>query len=367
MATKETPETPDKAPSKASAEAELEHLKREKLRREEVLRKLEAFQKAYKSDDGAWIRRDRGRFFLLILMSLALTHLGFDRVFGIGQYFGLLSFLAPVPLSLAFLIYGNIKTLKWAAGLLILLTLGAFAVPAQSVVAIAYTLSIVYAYAISLFIRCDIPPIRCIIYTGTSLMAFLWATVLGCELLLEGGVQGYLQNVVEASLAQLPQGEQFDPQIFLDYLYNMGPIYITVVPFVAFWLCFFLVMRNFFLWGHRVAYSYSSLDLVRFRTSDYLLYPLAFGLGTSLLGFHLEDGGIRLLGHVLLGLTGVFYFFQGFGVFLDFLNHFKLVGILKSLLLVLTVALAQVWLAILGVFDAWLNLRGFLKKKPNQG
>ncbi len=340
----------------------------EKLSQMEILKRIKAFQSASKKEDILKeAARDRGRFFLFVFSSLALIHLGFDRFFGIGQYFGLLSFLAPVPLAMGILAYGKARILKWAISLLALLCLGAWFVPSQAVLAGAYALTILYAYFIAIIIRCDIPPIRGILYTGTSLALVLWICVLGLEVLTPGGVQGYLQQMVEASLSRIPENENVDAQVLLGYLTTMGPIYITVIPFVALWVCFFMIMRNFFLWGHRVVYTHSVQDLISFRTPDYLLYPLLLGLAASLSGTQLQMGGLSTFGNVLLGLVGVFYFFQGFGVFLEFLNHFKFIGILKSVLLVLTVALAQVWLAILGVFDTWLNLRGYLKKKPHKG
>ena len=299
-------------------------LKRGHLPQMEILKRIKAFQAASKKEEiSKEAARDRRRFFLFVFSSLALIHLGFDRFFGIGQYFGLLSFLAPVPLAMGILAYGKARILKWAISLLALLCLGAWFVPSQVVLAGAYALTILYAYFIAIIIRCDIPPMRGILYTGTSLALVLWICVLGLEVLAPGGVQGYLTQMVEASLSRIPENENVDAQVLLNYLTTMGPVYITVIPFVAFWVCFFLIMRNFFLWGHRVVYTHSAQDLVRFRTPDYLLYPLALGLAASLSGTHFQIGGLSVFGNTLLGLVGVFYFFQGFGVFFGISQPFQ--------------------------------------------
>ncbi len=312
------------------------------------------------------IDQSKGRLFFLILLSLALTNLGFDGFLGIGQYFGLLSFLAPVPLAMAILIYGRKLALSLAFGLVALLALGAWFVPQVGVVAGAYFFTAFYAFLVTVVIQNDVSPIKGVLYIGTVLVIILWIMIGGYNLAVEGGIHQYITQMVDASLKQVPN-QKIDPKVLVDYIQTMGPIYITIAPFLALWACFFLVMRNSIFWNHRVSYSYSGKDMVSFRAPDYLIYPLAAGLALSLTGGYYEIDKMALIGNILLSFVGVFYFFQGFGVFLDSLNHFKIAGFMRSFLVVFVIILAQVWLAVLGVLDTWFDLRKFFRKKLDEG
>ena len=72
-----------------------------------------------------------------------------------------------------------------------------------------------------------------------------------------------------------------------------------------------------------------------------------------------------VMGISLLKILGVFYFFQGFGIYVDFLDHVRIFGFLRSILVVLIVLTANQMLALVGLFDMFVNFRKFLKKKDH--
>ena len=69
--------------------------------------------------------------------------------------------------------------------------------------------------------------------------------------------------------------------------------------------------------------------------------------------------GSEVIGRNLLYCLGVFYLFQGFGVYNDFLKFLKIGGFIKTLFIAFTLILAAKFLAILGIFDLWFDFRRF--------
>ncbi len=59
----------------------------------------------------------------------------------------------------------------------------------------------------------------------------------------------------------------------------------------------------------------------------------------------------------------MFYFFQGFGLYISFLNFMGLGGFLRAVLVIATVITANEVLAIFGLFDMFVNFRKYMKRK----
>ena len=304
--------------------------------------------------------------FFLLFISFILTNLVFFGLSGIGQYFGIFSLLAPVPLTFAFLIYGRRQTLGLCLGIMACLVLGSFLVPSMGLMAVAYFFTTFHAFLVVAVIENKISPIKGVLAIGTLLVTILWMIIMGYHFVIEGGILHHLNEVIELSLKQLPD-QKVDSKALVNHIQTMGPIYITVTPYLALWVCFLLVMKNAQFWNHRVKYPHSMEDLVSFRAPEYLVYPLLAGLGLGLMGNHYDVFSMALISSLILSLVGVFYFFQGLGLFLDSLNHFKITGFMRSFLVLFVILFAQIWLAVLGVFDSWFDLRKFFRKKLNGG
>ena len=78
-----------------------------------------------------------------------------------------------------------------------------------------------------------------------------------------------------------------------------------------------------------------------------------------------EYEGMEMAGAIgLTGLStlGVFYFFQGFGIYLAFLDSFKVTGFVRTLLVVATVMMANKMIAIIGLLDMFLDFKKMINK-----
>jgi uncharacterized membrane protein len=73
-----------------------------------------------------------------------------------------------------------------------------------------------------------------------------------------------------------------------------------------------------------------------------------------------------VVGGNILYCLGVFYLFQGFGVYSDFLQYLRIRGFLKTLFIVFTLVMAFKFLAIIGMFDLWFDFRKYLTNTNNK-
>ena len=86
-----------------------------------------------------------------------------------------------------------------------------------------------------------------------------------------------------------------------------------------------------------------------------------------LFGDQLGSEWYGVVGFNILYCLGTLYFFQGFGVFYDYLRSKNLVGFGKSIVLMLVLVFAWRMLVFVGLLDLWVNFRKFYVKKEIEG
>lgn len=152
-----------------------------------------------------------------------------------------------------------------------------------------------------------------------------------------------------------------NPDVMTDDILKQGPGLFMMSLFVTLWANMFLLLKSHRLFKN-LNHDYSEKILVKFKVPEYMVIGVIVGLIMSIWGETL-GASIPAVGLTILKVLGVFYFFQGFGIYIDFLDHVRLTGILRSMLVVLTVVTANEILALIGLFDMFINFRKFLKKK----
>lgn len=92
-----------------------------------------------------------------------------------------------------------------------------------------------------------------------------------------------------------------------------------------------------------------------------MVYPVIVGLGL----YVGSDYGLfeksEFWGGNILYCLAPFYFFQGLGVYLDFLSFLRVGGLIRSLFVFGTVLMGWRYLIVVGLFDLWINFRRFFK------
>ena len=307
-----------------------------------------------------------GKLFLLGLISIALCS------------FAPLSFFASVPMSVAILLYGRQKSLILGASLLLISSYMASVFPPLVYLPFIYFGSLVLGVLNSEVIFRKWHPMKGISLYGVFAVLVIFLLVGLLIISSDQSVQQFSQSYVDGLFLKLREqnaellqagGEQ--ARYLEDLLNNskqvgedivkMAPAMIFVVTFFSLWASLFLVLRNDLIWKLKHAYPYGINDLIRFKAPDFFLFPLIGGLALTLLGDIVGDGFFVLGQNILYGV-GVFYFFQGFGVYIQFLDFARIFGFLRTLLVMMMLLFAFRLIVLIGIFDVWVNFPKYFKK-----
>ena len=151
-----------------------------------------------------------------------------------------------------------------------------------------------------------------------------------------------------------------------DEIVTSTPAYIFISIFLGIWLNLYLVLRSRKTLQLLSNYPYQLKDLTRVRLPDWTAY-----LAVGILTFHIlpvETVGkdIQSWAKGATYVLGTFFFLQGLGIYLEYLDFLKMRGFFRSILIAVAVVLANAVLAGVGLFDMWFNFRRFFKNKRKE-
>lgn len=303
--------------------------------------------------------------------------------------FGPLSLMAPIPLTMAFLLYGRPRSLAMGIGVASLLwglSLGFEQLNQLAYSAGIFSLAVLYAYLIQDSVQKKLPPMKTLVVSGAKLLGLWSALILIASAMMNFQVKSQLTEVLSERIEFFKTDETYSqqyqslknssaeeakilldtlekPEVIVEAILSWAPASFFVGTFFSLWLCLFIVMRNSMIWRPLWNYPHTIIQMIRFRMPDVFVWPLIAGLvlylGSEYIDFPL---GEILGGNLLIGLA-VFYFFQGFGIVIESLTYFGILGIFRSLLLVVILFFAWRFVVLVGLFDTWINFRKFLKNK----
>ena len=153
-----------------------------------------------------------------------------------------------------------------------------------------------------------------------------------------------------------------NPQILADQLYAWLPAGLFVSTFLVLWLGIFFTLRGSLFWNSTLSYPHTIDKLIKFKVPDFFVWVLILALVLVLGGEYIVGEKGAFVGMNLLYCLGVFYFFQGFGVYLDFLSNLKILGFFRNLLIIFMVVMGLKILVLVGIFDYWMDFRRFFNK-----
>ena len=293
-----------------------------------------------------------------------------------------LSILAPVPFAFAILMAGKLKGLVFAGIFSTAITTLSIYIPDFiGPIAKGSLLFAVLGLFFAEIILRKIPPIRGFITLGVFLNvlfgAFLGLTTLFSDFSPKKVVE---ENVTKA-IVELKASEKINsikaeegedarvlmdminnPQTLVDKILTWLPAGIFVTIFLTVWICSFVILKKSLFWRNRVEYPFGIKDFLRFKVPEFFVYPLILSLALTLGGEYLMGERGTIIGENLLYCVGIFYFFQGLGIFIDLLDFLKVFGLLRIMMASITFLFAWRVLVIAGIFDLWINFRKFFKK-----
>ena len=291
-----------------------------------------------------------------------------------------MSAFAPYPLALVSSILGR----KRGYGLclvLLVISLVLSIVVFKSVFTFGiFCIVILVSIMTTEIIRLKIKPVKGIFISGLVLL-FLSLTVGYAGLKSQDlSLKGYILQTIEENKEAFEQqkreleksaktDEAFQslsllnqPEILADTIIKEIPTYFVGGAFLVIWLNLFLLIRSQrFLLRNRSS-ALSEFSLIYIKLPDHLIWIVIASLGMVLAGDQLSPL-LPQIGSVIISALAVFYFFQGFGIYIHFLNYVNVKGIFRTLLIVFTILTANYILVLIGLFDMFINFRRFFIKK----
>ena len=150
-----------------------------------------------------------------------------------------------------------------------------------------------------------------------------------------------------------------EPKEFVKQIAPAIPKLIIILVFITFWINLCLGFKTRFLDSERGA---DLTKLVHVRLPEHLIWFFIAGLSAVLLEDYVGNT-IFEIGSYILTVLGIFYFFQGFGVYISFLDNVKIEGFFRTLLVASTIFWAFQVLILIGLSDLFVNYRRFFKKE----
>jgi hypothetical protein len=299
-----------------------------------------------------------------------------------------LSIFAPLPLASAYLFYGRNKT----ASLVAAITAGLFGLSFVGgnqllIIGIMFLIANVFAYCISTIITKNVHPAYGLIRNGLIISTLVITVTAGSLLMKEAPVVDQVEASLMQIVAVIKQSGEFKEMLSAgeeralvieklisntkDVAKNIvewSVSYIFVGVFFSLWLTLFMVLKNTMIWKELHNYQYGLKDLVNFKVPENFVYLLIASLGLLLGGEYLMGTTAEVIGGNILYMLSIFYFFQGFGIYIALLDYLRIDGFMRSTLVIITIFMAHQMVAIVGALDMWVNFRRFLKKKKsNEG
>ncbi|MBD65677.1 MAG: hypothetical protein CME62_10755 [Halobacteriovoraceae bacterium] len=314
-----------------------------------------------------------GRLFFMGVLSILFCLSGFLSVF------------TPLPVGISSLLFGRgmaigLALVASAVFFTIIQKLSSDMTVGNLSFGYFFMLYMIVGVSLSEIIHRKLHPIRGVLWVGGLIIAFiglcLWGYLASQNLSLHEFVLGHVQEfskTLEGSLAEVKktnyEGAQEietlikQPEILVNKIITTGPGYFIVGIYALTWINMYLMLLFRRILAPQKA-GYSEKSLLKFKVPEKFIFGVILGLVMVVLGGQIGQNVVDL-GYFLLMVLGVFYFFHGIGIYLEFLDYVRITGFLRSILIVLTLLTAYQLIALIGVFDMFVNFRKFFKRKNN--
>lgn len=289
-----------------------------------------------------------------------------------------LSVFTPFPSGLSYVMYGRAKGLIASAITLVVCFLFVKFAIVDVFIFIFIIISLVIAISLAEIVIREFEPMLGIIIIGVALsltVAGLFAvSVSQSEKTLKEQIVVEFKKIQPLLEEQKKKIQDSDvnnafevqallsqPELLADKVIKEAPSYFFVGLFVVLWANLFLLLKSNRL-VDKVKGKYTEMYLLNFKMPDQAIWFVIVALALVLWGDSLGEW-YSTIGMTFLKTIGVFYFFQGFGIYLGFLDFIKLTGFFRSLLVVFTVFSAGQILAVVGLADMFIDFKKLMTKK----
>lgn len=295
----------------------------------------------------------------------------------------IMTVFAPFPLSLAIIMYGRVK--GYLVGLVGLMLSFAFASLVYKDLTLFgfYFCVLVFAIGIGEIVLRGISPVKGMITLGLgfiSVMGISFALLMSSmkttptDFIIQQ-IEKSADKISEQKKAVEMSGDQNSiqvlqlldrPDLLAKEMIESFPSYFFMGVFLMLWFNMFLVLKSRRLLFSGNVYPHDEKNLLQFKVPFGYVLVLVAGLVLAIWGEKLGSELYENIGFTVIKCLGIFYFFQGFGVFSDLLNFLGVTGFFRTLIVMLTIFMGNYLIAVAGLFDNWFDFRKYFVKRKTE-
>lgn len=290
----------------------------------------------------------------------------------------LLTIFTPYPIVLAGVFYGRRPAYALLACAWILMLLISYWMSKSFFLVGFFSVAMFFAALIMEVVLRNINPVKGVVAIGTSFLVLVGMMVGAATFTRGFSPKEYLveelqkqkesYEVLQKELLNSPGKNSLEiaamldqPEVLATEFLRTAPIYLILAVFITLWTNTFMVLRSRrILYGGNLSKNETTeISLLKFRVPEQFVWAVIVGL---VLVVFASNIALETLGMMILSALGVFYFFQGFSIFLDFLSKWRVFGFFRLLIVMISVVTASWAFALIGLFDGFFDFRKFLKK-----
>lgn len=295
----------------------------------------------------------------------------------------IMAIFAPFPLALAVILYGRVKGWLVGIGGLVASFLFASAVYGDLTLFGFYFCVLIFGAGIAEIVLRGISPVKGLVNLG---LGFLLLSSGGLAYLMHAQnttPKEFIIQQLEKSADKIAEQKKVlelsgdkdsiqvlqlldNPNLLAKEMMESFPSYVFIAVFLMLWFNMFMVLKSRRLLLSEQVYPFDEKRLLNFKVPFGFVLVLVLGLVMATWGSSLGSSDYEILGVTMIKCLGVFYFFQGFGVYSDLLNFLNIKGFLRTVLVMMTLFMANYLIAIAGLFDNWFDFRKYFVKRKTE-
>lgn len=295
----------------------------------------------------------------------------------------IMAIFAPFPLALGIILYGRTKgILTGVAGLVASFAFAFFLYQDLTLFGF-YACVFIFGVGIAEVVLRGFSPVKGIVSFGLGFIA-LMALLMGFYLKSQNvtaeqfillKIQQSADKIAEQKKVIEQSADQNSiqvlqlldrPDLIAKELIDSFPSYFFIGVFIMLWFNMFMVLKSRRLLMTAETFPYTERNLLNFQVPFGFVIILVVGLILAVWGSDLGGVVYENLGLTIIKCLGIFYFFQGFGVFSDLLSFLGIMGFFRSLIVIIVVFMANYMIAIAGLFDNWFDFRKYFVKRKTE-
>lgn len=295
----------------------------------------------------------------------------------------IMSVFAPFPLALAIIMYGRTKGYLVGVGGLVMSFLFASMLYGDLTLFGFYFCVVIFGAGIAEIVLRGISPVKGMVIFGMSFIAVMAGAFMLMMSSLNTTPKAFILQQIEKSADKIAEQKKAvemsgdkdsiqvlqlldRPELLAKEMIASFPSYFFMGVFLMLWFNMFLVLKSRRLLFSGQDYPYSERNLLSFQVPFGFIIVLALALVMAIWGSEFGTFPFESIGVTIIKCLGIFYFFQGFGVFSDLLNFLGVFGFFRTLIVMITIFMASYLIAAAGLFDNWFDFRKYFVKRKTE-